>query len=74
MSKVNNGVKSLFNIAKNMVEGKDQYVTDVVKNERQNICDNCPKLIALTKQCSECLCFTEFKTKFKQEHCPLGKW
>lgn len=74
MSKINNGVKSLFNIAKNMVEGKNQHVSEDIKNKRQEICDSCPKLIQITKQCSECLCFTEFKTKFKQEQCPLDKW
>lgn len=72
-NKVKEGFKSLFNIAKNAVNGVDQTVEDNTKWERLAICANCPKLL-VTKQCAECLCFVDLKTTFKQEKCPLDKW
>lgn len=68
-----NGVKSIFEAAKNIATGVDQYVSTNTEIERKEICKACPKLM-VTRQCGECLCFIDFKTKLKQEKCPLGKW
>lgn len=73
MSKLAKGAKSLFTIAKNAATGVDQSVPAEVANSRLNICKGCEKFTK-TRQCSECLCFLDFKTKVKQEKCPLGKW
>lgn len=72
-NKIKDGLKSLFTIAKNIADGIDQYVSEDIKNERLSLCNACPKLTA-TRQCSECLCFIDFKTTLKQEKCPLDKW
>lgn len=73
MGKLKNGAKSLFNIAKNAAKGIDQSVPEEVAKSRISTCNNCDKL-TITRQCSECLCFVDAKTKFKQEECPLKKW
>lgn len=73
MSKVTKGVSSLFKIAENMAKGVNQYVTEKVKSQRLEECNNCPSLLQ-TRQCAECYCFVDMKTKYKQEKCPIGKW
>lgn len=73
-NKLTSGFSSLFTAAKNIASGVDQYVEDDVYNHRLDLCNNCPKLINLTGQCGECLCFVKLKTKLKQEQCPLSKW
>jgi hypothetical protein len=47
--------------------------TDVV-NERVKVCESCPHLTKLTKQCSKCWCFVELKTQDLSANCPIGKW
>jgi hypothetical protein len=42
--------------------------------ERLEICINCDRLLKVTMQCKECLCFVKLKTKVRGQHCPLGKW
>lgn len=73
-NKLSNGFNSLFTAAKNIANGVDQYVTDEVKDERLKLCEGCPSLVKSTKQCGECWCFVQLKTKLKQEKCPLDKW
>jgi hypothetical protein len=43
-------------------------------NERESICDSCPRLFRPTFQCKECGCFMKIKTKIDSAICPLGKW
>lgn len=74
MSKLKNGAKSLFTIAKNAVTGVEQDVPEEVAEKRLNICLACDKLKMPLKQCGECFCFINFKTKVRQEQCPIGKW
>ena len=73
-NKLASGFNSLFTAAKNAVQGVDQSVPEEVKQQRLDTCLNCPKLIELTKQCGECLCFVNYKTSLRQEKCPLEKW
>lgn len=74
MGKLKSGAKSLFTIAKNAAKGVDQSVPEEVAKERLEICNNCPKMIKLTGNCKSCGCFVKYKTKVRQEHCPLYKW
>lgn len=74
MDKLSNGFQSLFTAAKNIATGVDQYVDDSTYSTRLETCMSCPKLLTLTNQCGECLCFVKLKTKLKQESCPLLKW
>lgn len=45
-----------------------------LSNFRMDICVQCDRLITLTKQCRECGCFMNMKTKLLGAKCPLGKW
>lgn len=42
--------------------------------KRIEICESCPELIKLTKQCKKCGCFMAVKTKIEAALCPIGKW
>lgn len=53
---------------------KQNYTTEEMSKMRMEICEACPKLIKLTKQCKECGCFMNLKTKLTAATCPLSKW
>jgi len=57
-----------------MVNPNAKKATEVLANERYSICQECPELINLTKQCKKCGCIMKFKTKLEQASCPIGKW
>lgn len=42
--------------------------------QRLQLCHECPKLVRLTRQCTECGCFMPAKVKLPNASCPLGKW
>ena len=73
MEKIKSGMKSLFTIANNIANGVDQIVPEEIKVDRLSKCNSCPHLLK-TRQCGDCFCFVDLKTKYKQEECPLGKW
>jgi hypothetical protein len=50
------------------------WADESLSKERYDICNSCPELIKLTKQCKKCGCFMAAKTKLQQATCPLGKW
>ena len=49
-------------------------VSDKIQEERFSICLSCPKLIQITKTCSECKCFMVLKTRLLNATCPINKW
>jgi hypothetical protein len=53
---------------------KDNYIDQKIADQRFSICLECPRLIKKTKQCRECGCFMELKTKLYNAYCPIGKW
>jgi hypothetical protein len=53
---------------------KDNYIETIESKKRMDICLECDHLIKLTKQCKECGCFMNLKTKLDNAKCPLGKW
>lgn len=53
---------------------KDNHVNEEIAKNRFTICEKCPELIPLTKQCKQCGCFMVVKVKIKQAECPLKKW
>ena len=57
-----------------LVNPNTEYVDEELFNSRYSICQLCPELIKLTKQCKKCGCFMAMKTKLKQAECPIGKW
>jgi hypothetical protein len=48
--------------------------TDTEQKTRMDICNGCPELIDLTKQCKKCGCIMPLKTRLKKAVCPIGKW
>lgn len=50
------------------------YATKDVADKRYSICQFCPELIKLSKQCKKCGCFMAIKTKLEKAECPIGKW
>jgi len=50
------------------------HADEKVASERMAICEQCPRLVRLTKQCKECGCFMNLKTKLTHAKCPIGKW
>lgn len=50
------------------------WATEEVSKQRFDLCNSCPELIKLTKQCKQCGCFMAAKTKLDNATCPLGKW
>jgi hypothetical protein len=45
-----------------------------VQNNRISICESCERFFKPTRQCKECGCFMDIKTKLEQASCPLEKW
>lgn len=51
-----------------------EKISEEEANVRLAICEECPELIKITKQCKQCGCFMNAKTKIKNATCPLNKW
>jgi hypothetical protein len=51
-----------------------EWASDEKAETRFSICNTCPELRKLTKQCKQCGCFMAAKTKLEHAECPLGKW
>ena len=57
-----------------MVNPLANRASDELAAKRYEICEACPRLVKLTKQCKECGCFMNMKTKLAEAVCPIGKW
>ncbi len=57
-----------------LVNPDTEWAEESVSRERYSICQSCPELVRLTKQCKKCGCFMAVKTKLAEAVCPLGKW
>jgi uncharacterized secreted protein with C-terminal beta-propeller domain len=57
-----------------IVKSDTDWVSEDISNKRYSICQSCPELIKLTKQCKKCGCFMAVKTKLSLAECPIGKW
>ena len=64
-----NGVTPL-----DMLNPKTRDATPDEAKRRFDICLSCPELIDLTKQCKQCGCFMNLKTKLLAAKCPIQKW
>ena len=67
--KEKNGVTPL-----DLLNPNTRYVSEETSKSRLEICNSCPNLIQLTKQCKKCGCFMQLKTKLDGSRCPIGKW
>jgi hypothetical protein len=41
---------------------------------RYSICENCEFFHAPSKRCKKCGCFLKWKTAWRSQKCPIGKW
>lgn len=57
-----------------IVNPNTEWSTEEKAKKRFDICQECPELIKLTKQCKKCGCFMYAKTKLEKATCPIGKW
>jgi hypothetical protein len=57
-----------------MLNTKIERVPDEIAKSRYDICLSCDRLFQSTKQCKECGCFMNAKTKLPHASCPIGKW
>lgn len=62
----------LWNIA--LLANPNAFVEKEISDKRMEICERCPELSAITKQCGQCSCFMLLKTKINISFCPLNKW
>ena len=53
---------------------KGERASDDLAAKRMQECSRCDRFIELTKQCKECGCFMNMKTRLTEAKCPLGKW
>jgi len=57
-----------------LVNPTTSWAGEEIAKNRYEICQSCPELIKLTKQCKQCGCFMVAKTKLEKATCPIGKW
>jgi hypothetical protein len=57
-----------------VINPKTEWVHEEVASQRYSICNSCPEIIKLTKQCKKCGCLMSVKTKLENAVCPIGKW
>lgn len=47
---------------------------ELLQKKRIEICEQCERFFKLTRQCRECGCFMDLKTKLENATCPKDKW
>ncbi len=57
-----------------LINPNSEWADESLSSQRYLICQSCPELVKLTKQCKKCGCFMAAKTKLALAVCPLGKW
>lgn len=73
-----NLAKFTVDVVKDQVIGsetnKTLYATDVVYNQRLDTCKECEYYDVEQNRCKHCGCWLKYKARFKEGHCPIGKW
>ena len=57
-----------------LINPNTEWASKEEAEKRYAICQSCPELIKLTKQCKKCGCFMAAKTQLKEAACPIGNW
>lgn len=68
-----NLTNTAFDIMKGMMRGDTPMASPVVIQERQDICETCPKNDGMGK-CIACGCVLDWKIPWAMSDCPEGKW
>lgn len=63
---------NILDVVKDRMQGNLKYVSKEVMDFRSQVCNQCPKKIAGI--CSECGCVINFKVRYSESSCPIGKW
>lgn len=66
--------KNFLSSAANHVRNGMQNVSDEEKQDRLNICNECPHITEDKSRCGKCGCFLQTKTTWASSSCPIGKW
>ena len=66
------GGQVLMEFAQMVVEGA--FPQKELTEERLKVCVACPKFKKMTRQCGECSCFMDLKTRITESSCPKGYW
>ena len=70
---VKNFLVALKEEAKSRLIEKNK-ISEEETNQRYSICEKCEFFHAPTKRCQKCGCFLKWKTSWKSQKCPIGKW
>lgn len=63
---------NIINVLQDKVRGNLRYVTKDISTKRKNFCISCNHIkIGL---CTQCGCVINFKVRYEQSKCPVGKW
>ncbi len=57
-----------------LINPNTDWASEELSVQRFDICKACPELIQVSKQCKQCGCFMNAKTRLQKAVCPLGKW
>lgn len=57
-----------------LIDPKSYNAPANIQQERMSICQACPELLKITKQCKKCGCFMSAKTRLQYAECPMKKW
>ena len=68
-----NFTNALLAEGKSMVSGQAQLSEEEI-NKRMDTCKQCEFFYSPSKRCKKCGCFLAFKTSWRSQHCPIGKW
>lgn len=67
-------IGSATDVVTGAIKGKGVMVIEEIYNQRMDMCQKCEFFIKDSKRCSQCGCFMEAKSRFKNTYCPVGKW
>ena len=68
-----NFVSAIKSEAESRIAGAQNVGEDEIK-QRLEICSDCEFYHKLSKRCKKCWCFLKWKTAWRSQKCPIGKW
>jgi hypothetical protein len=70
---VKNFTKAVASEVKAVIR-KAPPISQEERTRRLEICHSCEFFRAEDERCSKCGCFMKYKTAWRSQHCPVGKW